>query len=216
MSRQVCDELSNGLLANAQTFLGKNVVWLGLDSQKGVVEKSTRRFDFSKLTTQVVQGGSIYQPTAVGSGHINGSLKVTYLPWAPDAGYYVILEPNRGPDIMFTAMLSGCAVGYVRANDGAVRVSHHNIQGTDETDEPAQINSLGFAAGTFHRSEYRSASVKVKSGWYVKKEGYGFVFGVRTGGVWHMYAQAIESKTKQNLQTAASISAVSILDVHEI
>ena len=29
---------------------------------------------------------------------------------------------------MLTAQMSGCSVGYTRANNGVVRVSHHNIQ----------------------------------------------------------------------------------------
>jgi hypothetical protein len=68
----------------------------------------------------------------------DGGILAHYLPWNHDAGYYIVLNRSSPFRLMFTAALSGCAVGVVWGPDGSARVSHHNISGAGGTDDAAQ------------------------------------------------------------------------------
>jgi hypothetical protein len=195
MTGEICTELSKGLLGDTLGFLKKNVVMMNFDGE-GPPKNPVRCFDFNK-PYETKNGGAVYFPTVNGASVINGHLNVSYLPWAENSGYYIILEPDSGPDLMFTATLDGCSVGYVRAKDGALRVSHHNIQGPTGTDAAAQIRSLSFASGTFHKGDYYSKDEPNWEGeYYVEKGTVGMIYGVRKKSVWTMYAQVVARANK--------------------
>ena len=200
MSQAICNELRDGLLGDTLKFLKKNVVMMNFDGEPPPTSPF-RRFDFSK-PFKTASRGYVYHPTVLDSSIINGYLLAYYLPWAENSGYYIILEPDKGPDLMFTATLDGCAVGYVRADDGAIRVSHHNIQGPLGTDADAMRRSLGFATGTVHKSDYYAKDEpKEHGGFYVKKERVAVICGVRKARKWRMYAQVLERVGKTKLDT---------------
>jgi hypothetical protein len=191
MSQKVCDELGAGLRGNTVKFLRKNVLLMDYPEEPKPGDVF-RRFDFTKGTAPG-SGCPVFAPTLMDGSVINGFLEASFLPWAKDAGYYVVLEPDTGPDLLFTATLDGCAVGYLRALDGAVRVGHHNIQRADGlTDDVAQRESLGYADEAVHRSEYWSKGIKEKSAFTVYKESVAVVCGVRRDGEWRMYVQYLE------------------------
>jgi hypothetical protein len=211
MSQEICDELSAALLGDTLAFLDKNVVLMNynpLDLKQGL-PATTRRFDFSKpYATQ--NGGFVYDPITKAASVINGFLVASFLPWAEDGGLHIVLEPDAGPDLMFTATLTGCAVGYVRAADGAVRDSHHNIQGPDGTDDAAQKRSLAFATGAVHRSQYRSQEADDTGEFIVQKEGVALVYGVRKDAAWQMYAQVLEHGSVYTRETGVTTFNVRI------
>jgi hypothetical protein len=213
MSQEICDELKAGLLGKTLAFLKKNVVMMNLGDEPRPTNP-LRRFDFTK-PNRTTSGGYVYSPSVMKSSVINGYLLASYLPWAIDSGYYIILEPDTGPDIMFTATLDGCAVGYIRADDGAIRVSHHNIQGPNGTDDDAQRRSLEFATGTFHRSEYLEKKVEEKGGFYVSKQHVAIICGVRKGSTWRMYAQVLKQVTKTSLRTGDYTLSATIKSAQE-
>jgi hypothetical protein len=190
MSATECNAISKGLLGDTLGFLSSNVVQTGTDPETGIPTSATRSFDFNDQGP-TKQGGRVYDHAVPDNMNlINGLLDVYYLPWGRNAGYYVILEPEGGPDIMMTATLSGCSVGYVRADDGAVRVSHHNISGPGGT--RTQLTTLAFAENAFHPDEYREgAGYRVSGETAFSEDGFGFVFGVRRKRQWTMYRQRI-------------------------
>ncbi|HJZ57713.1 MAG TPA: hypothetical protein VKE74_22330, partial [Gemmataceae bacterium] len=214
MSQEICQELSDGLLGDTLDFLTKNAVLMNIDGEP-LPTSPIRRFDFAKpFPTQ--SGGHIYFPTILDSSVVNGYLVASYLPWAENSGYYIILEPDQGPDLMFTATLDGCAVGYIRADDGAVRISHHNIQGPMGTDHKAQKRSLAFATGTVHKKDYYYKQEPQEKGeFYVKKECVGIICGVRKNNTWRMYAQILRRVGKTNLKTGDFILKSRIESVQE-
>jgi hypothetical protein len=214
MTKEICEELSAGLLGDTLGFLSKNVAMMNFDGEPPPTNP-LRCFNFNKpYATQ--SGGYVYFPTVEDASVINGFLTASYLPWAENSGYYIILEPDSGPDLLFTATLDGCAVGYVRAKDGAVRVSHHNIQGPSGTDGAAQVRSLSFASGTLQKSDYYGKEEPKNEGeYYVKKESVGVIYGVRKSGVWRMYAQVIARTGKTNLNDGSFLLNVVIRAARE-
>lgn len=214
MTQEICTELKNNLLGDTLGFLRKNIVLMNFDGE-GPPKNSVRCFDFNKPYA-TKNGGSVYFPTVNGASVINGHLNVSYLPWAENSGYYIILDPDTGPDLMFTATLDGCSVGYVRADDGAVRVSHHNIQGASGTDGAAQVRSLSFATGTFLKSDYYSKDEpKYKGEYYVEKGTVGLIYGVRENSAWKMYAQVVARTNKTSTNDGGFVLGISILDAKE-
>jgi len=214
MSQEICTELSNGLLGDTAKFLAKNVALMNFDGEPPPTNP-LRRFDFTKPYA-TKSGGDVYFPTIKDLSVINGSLLASYLPWAENSGYYIILEPDSGPDLMFTATLDGCAVGYVRAGDGAVRVSHHNIQGDSGTDNAAQLRSLAFATSSVQKTHYYAKDApKEQGGFYVKKESVALVYGVRKARVWRMYAQVLKRVGKTNLNDGAFLLNITVTSVDE-
>jgi hypothetical protein len=189
MSATECSAIEKGLLGDTLGFLSSNVVQTGTDAETGIPTSATRSFDFTdKGATK--QGGKVYEHAVPNNMNLNnGLLSVSYLPWGRDTGYYIILEPDEGPDIMMTATLSGCSVGYVRADDGAVRVSHHNISGPFGA--RTQQTTLAFAKNVVHPGAYNHGDYKNDGETTFTAEGYGFVFGVRHKGQWIMYQQRI-------------------------
>lgn len=214
MTREICAELAEGLLWDTAAFLGKNIAMTNFDGEK-LPASPERCFDFSKpYATQ--SGGHVYFPTVTNASVINGHLNVSYLPWAENSGYYIILEPDSGPDLMFTATLDGCAVGYVRARDGAVRVSHHNIQGPQGTSNTAQHRSLQFATSSFHKEDYHQKDeLREEGGFYVQSESVGFVCGVRKRGQWRMFSQTVRRVGKTNVKTGEFLLSATILRAEE-
>jgi hypothetical protein len=204
------------LASDAIGFLSKNIIYTPSPSEKGVPTSATRLFDF-KIVTQTTQGGSVYQYVA-GDKLINGALDVVYLPWGANTGYYVILEPDGGPDIFLTAQMDGCAVGYARSEDGHVRVSHHNMAADGEGMDAAQKLTLAGYQNTFHNSDYRYNDVKSAKSMFgtatiSKREGIAFVVGVRASRQWTLYCQKVESamQTKGNVTTGStSITSVAV------
>lgn len=214
MTREICAELAAGLRGDTAAFLGKNIAMMNFDGE-ALPTSSERCFDFNKpYATQ--SGGHVYFPTVTNASVINGHLNVSYLPWAENSGYYIILEPDSGPDLMFTATLDGCAVGYVRAADGAVRVSHHNIQGPGGTSHAAQLRSLQFATSSFHKADYHQKDdLREEGGFYVQSESVGFVCGVRKDGRWRMYSQTVRRVGKTDVRTGDFLLNATILRAGE-
>ncbi len=214
MSKTECGEIEDGLLGDTVAFLENNVIETGSGPEKGFPSSAFRTLDFTD-SGPTKQGGRAYVMTTPNNAKlINGLLTVSYLPWGEDTGYYIILEPNGGPDIMMTATLSGCAVGYVRAGDGAVRVSHHNVQTNNMDFE--QKRTLGFTNKVLHNSNYRYLKTLIRDGIAFDSEGLGFVFGVRRKGKWTMYAQTVDrtfksyEKTGLNISTTLSITSARV------
>jgi hypothetical protein len=204
MSKLECDAISKGLLGNALTFLSKNVIATGTSSESGVPTSASRSFDFTNQG-RTKQGGSYYAASVPNNVNlINGLLTVSYLPWGENTGFYIVLEPDSGPDIMMTATMDGCSVGYLRAGDGAVRVSHHNVQSFNSDSE--QKDTLSFATSSLHPNQYRYNETGSEGEVYFKKQGMGFVFGVRQKRKWTMYAQTVASTVKISLRDGKLIS----------
>lgn len=194
MPDQECNDIRTGLLGNTIDFLSKNVVQTDTKAEKGVPTSATRSLDF-KTDGNTIQGGKRYTLLTETARLINGQLTVSYLPWGEDTGYYIILEPDSGPDIMMTAMMDGCSVGYVRADDGALRVSHHNAMSATDMNA-AQRNTLSFASSSLHPSDYSFKTQTENNMLFVNEAGFGFVFGVRRSGKWRMYAQHLTSRVQ--------------------
>ncbi|GLS24939.1 hypothetical protein [Marinibactrum halimedae] len=180
MSDRDTSAVKKGLIENPKKFLSKNI--LLVPSPTANLNCSyLRKFDFD-----LYEGPK----TTTYSGNIDrGNLLAYYLPWGENSGYHVVLENNDTADIMFTAQLSGCAVGYIRASDGsgAVRVSHHNIQTANgSTDDAAMKESLDFAQSTLHRGDYRTTP-----------DMYAYYYGIRQKGMisgvsWKFYRQIVK------------------------
>jgi hypothetical protein len=216
MGATECNAIRNGLLGgNALGFLSNNVIFTSTADITGIPSSATKSFDFDD-DGPTVQGGRQYGAiTPENPNLINGLLDVAYLPWGHNAGYYIILEPTGGPNIMMTATMNGCSVGYVRGPGGIVRVSHHNLSGSSNMDTE-QRTTLSFATGALHPSAYRhgSSGFDSKTGEiYFKQEGFGFVFGVRQNQQWTMYAQMVTSRRetlwRQNKVTLNEMSVTS-------
>jgi len=206
-----CNAIEQGLLGNTIGFLKKNVIKTDTNPEKGFPSSASRTLDFNDAG-QTKQGGRLYSFTTPNNSKlINGLLTVSYLPWGEDSGYYIVLEPKGGPDIMMTATLSGCAVGYLRAGDGAVRVSHHNVQSYKMDFQ--QKKTLGFTKNTLHNSDYRYITEDTEGEYMFDRQGLGFVFGVRRNGKWTMYHQKVEQTFKSNLvMFESTIEIFSITD----
>ncbi|CAO3420906.1 hypothetical protein [Azospirillum endophyticum] len=124
-------------------------------------------------------GGHSYEIVPDGAGAAQGY----FLPWKEDSGYSTVLEGHAG--FFMNAMMDGCSFGCVAGPNNSVRVAHHNIQGADGgTDHQAMTGTLS-AFGyrhSFARNDYRTLG---------NGQGLGFVIGVRIGGTWRIYAQAV-------------------------
>lgn len=194
MSVSDSNAVKNGLKSNPKKFLAENVILVPAPPAN-LSLSPVRTFDFDYIADPDNREGCYYAGQVAG----NGSLTAYYLPWDVNTGYHVVVETNTNVDLMFTAQLSGCAVGYIRASDksGAVRVSHHNIQTAQGgTDHNAMQNSLSFAQSAIHRNDYRDTDSHIA-----------YVFGVLDNKKWRFYAQ----KVKQ-----AGLGQYQILEVHEM
>ncbi len=216
MSITECKAIHQGLVGgDPLAFLSENIIITGTGSQTDFPTSAARLLDFENMGS-TGNGGSYYSLTTDDMARIiNGYLPTYYLPWGRDTGYYVILDPDDGPDIMMTASMTGCSVGYVRSGDGAVRVSHHNVFSprTSEMDK-AQKTTLQFAKNTFHPSEYFREDFESTDKVVFKGDGMGFVFGVRHKRHWTMYAQTVYQQKKTDAWTAKVIlSDISVKDV---
>jgi hypothetical protein len=187
MPQAECDAIKKGLLGNPLDFLSKNIVSNFELPIKGIPTSAERLLDFTQ-DVKTEQGGIRYQTVLVDNPFaLNAPLGVSFLPWGANAGYYIILEPKGGPDIMMTAALEGCAIGYLRARDGAVKVSHYNIRGkTDHEGDVLQADALAFMG---FESYVNAPHYRYPSG--LGLEGMAYVFGVRLGGQWTMYVQRV-------------------------
>lgn len=206
MGATECEAISNGLLGKDPVgFLLKNVVRTGTVSETGFPTSAARRFDFAD-DGQTTEGGTVYDHLSPENPNlINGLLEVSYLPWGRNTGYYIILAPEGGPDIMMTAMMSGCSVGYVRADDGSVRVSHHNVMAKDMNQ--AQRSTLAFATKALHPNQYYHNIFENRGEAVFQSDGFGFVFGVRHDKQWTMYAQTIEVWRSRHGESGKSLGA---------
>lgn len=205
-----CNAIRNGLLGNDTVgFLSRNVIRTSTVSESGFPTSATRSFDFTN-EGQTFQSGTVYDHVSPENPSlINGLLDVFYLPWGMNSGYYIILEPQGGPDIMMTATMSGCSVGYVRSDDGAVRVSHHNIKTLDMN--TAQRRTLAFAENALHPSDYYHGIAENRGEITFVSEGFGYVFGVRRKGQWTMYQQTVSDWRERDKWTGVMIaSAITI------
>lgn len=148
MTEQICQTIMDGLLGQPIEFL-KNNLLLTPSGAEGPPVKQLRMFDaseYKQLSLSKKCKGKIYQIQEKNEGH----LIAHYLPFGFDAGYYIILNANSPFRIMFTAVMTGCSVGYVMAGDGSVRFHHYNI-----SDVRDQEQSLSFAKKALHPSQYR-------------------------------------------------------------
>ncbi|MCK5820110.1 MAG: hypothetical protein KAH18_12935 [Psychromonas sp.] len=133
-----CIEILSGLTFNPERFLQTNILFIPSPEQRPN-NNAVHRFDFIKSSGNLVH--NIY----CGSFSATGAITAYYLPWSVNTGHYVLLE-NRA-DLMFTAKLSGCGVGYSVYPTGTVKVSHHNIYNFSNrcVDEAALEKTLFFA-----------------------------------------------------------------------
>lgn len=143
----------------------------------GVVERP--KTGLSGLFGGWAQGGAMYEITKDQSGDAAGY----FLNWAENSGHSALLSNHA--DIFFNAEMSGCAFGCVGGPNGSVKVGHHNIrtQG-DDTDDDAMRDSLelyGYQR-KFLRNQYRE---------FGNGKGAGYVTGIKVGGAWRIYAQAV-------------------------
>lgn len=182
MSDKINKVVSEGLLNNPIKFLQKHI--LLVPSPAADLNCSpVRNFDFDSY----MDDGGI---TTLNGSIDRGSLRAYYLPWSENAGYSVVCEKSEGIDLMFTAKLTGCAVGYLRASDGsgAVRVSHHNIQTSGGVaDQAAMKNSLAFAQASLHPDTYRPDENSQAYFFGVKMKG-----GMGRSSKWRFFTQKIK------------------------
>lgn len=196
MPQAECSAIINGLLTDPITFLSQNIVYINMD-QEGPPTRSLRRFEAVAQDGQAcigangnAGGGAVYSVYE----DPDGGILAHYLPWNMDAGYYIVLNRSSPFRLMFTAALSGCAVGVVWGDDGSARVSHHNIQGAGgSTDDAAQQRSLVFTHAALHRGRYRELGpLREQVADRVAIHGHAHVHGVRRGGgPWRFYVQVM-------------------------
>lgn len=196
----------NQFLANPQGFLGTDLVtyplpsvtvtaWnaltanalmcgpLGIGDGKRPIHFSMRRFDHADGVD--VRPVNPPENWTVGGAKWtvdidpNDATAAYFLPWVEDGGYHTILGTDA--DLFFTALMSGCALGWSRGADGSVRIAHANIQGPDGTDEAAMAQALSIYDHRLLPSDYR-----------VGGGGCCNVVGVRTAGGWTLYAQKFD------------------------
>ena len=193
-----CNAIRDGLLGNAIDFLSKNIIANTAGPETGIPTSAERNFDFTD-SGSTSQGGRVYDMVVPnGSRVINGLLTISFLPWGSDTGYYIILEPVGRSDIMMTAALTGCSIGYVRADDGAVRVSHHNIQASEWSDmDKLQADALNFANFP-HKLNAPDYIYPSKGEAKLGLSRTGYVFGVRRNRKWMMYVQIVSHKQEAN------------------
>lgn len=165
MPKEECLAIAKGLLGgNPCDFLWENVVAVCdlIDDESrtttGLAENmvptvAIRKYD--ALEDKEAEGARVYSLRE----DMNGYLEAHYLPWNRNTGYYIILDVNDPPPLFFTAMLSGCGVGFVEAPDqSAVRFSHHNISRPKTIGVPdygALDRSLAFTEASLHPRQYR-------------------------------------------------------------
>ncbi len=177
MSVRSCKYIEDGMVADPESFLSQNVLLVPAPPPN-LSLSPIRTFDFDALGNRHFAGSP------------NGSLTAYYLPWAIDSGYHIILEKNMGAKLMFTAQLSGCGVGYIRAGDksGAVRVAHHNIRNEEGlTDHGLMQESLSSYQSSFNRNDYRLSRTHMAYifGVYHKKK------SLFSSKKWRFYTQKI-------------------------
>ncbi|HUN42630.1 MAG TPA: hypothetical protein VMU81_20235 [Acetobacteraceae bacterium] len=206
MPAKECTAIRDGLLGSDTVgFLSQNVIRTSTDSQDEYPTSATRFFDFT-YEGKTAEGGAVYDHVSPENQNvINGLLEVFYLPWRINAGYYIILGPKDGPDIMMTATMSGCSVGYIRGSGGAIRVSHHNIRGRDS--QQAQERTLSFVENALHPDVYHHDISENRGEVNFASRGFGFVFGVRRQTEWTMYWQKIAVWREQNNWTANVVAS---------
>jgi hypothetical protein len=213
MPKVHCEEIYSGLLDNPLQFLRSNVIVADGRAQNDYPTNASRLFDF-EVTGLTTQGGKVYEHIAVGHQTINGHLEVTYLPYGINAGYYVIMESQGGPSIMMTAQLSGCSVGYMKVGDGAIRVSHHNVQVMSVDPNQGQRRSLSFADSALHPNQYRDVKDGNQGNYTFRAESVGYVVGVRRDRRWTMYAQIVIRRWKRhnsdNLDRTSTVAIYSV------
>src|SRR5262245_53309457 len=190
MPQQECSAIAIGLLEGPVNFLSKNVVVTPKD-EWGTPTKAIRNFDAERNeirpsgTDGELTGGYLY----ILEEAINGHLPAHYLPYTQEnAGSHIILDVNSGSRLMFTAWLTGCAVGYECAPDGSARFSHHNIQTDEGTDDRAQKRSLSFTEAALHRIDYLFGR---DLGNGVTVLGNAFVHGVLLENRWQFFYQKV-------------------------
>ena len=197
MPQEECTAIDKGLRSETPlAFLSKNVIAVfDLDDQPstttGMAEDMAtvmgsidiRRFD--AVEVKDAEGARCsYSLREAMTGH----LQAYYLPWNRNTGYYTILDVNGPAPLFFTAMLSGCGVGFVEASDrSAVRFSHHNINRAGTMSVPdyaALAKSLAFTEASLHPSQYQNEH----------DTGFAHVHGVMREKRWRFYVQIINRK----------------------
>jgi hypothetical protein len=194
MPQEECRIISEGLSGNVIEFLEKNVVIVAdLDDQPrtntGMAESmnpmvplvAIRNFD--ALKDNDATGAVVYSLRE----SITGDLQAHYLPWNKNTGYYTVLDVNIEPTLFFTAMLSGCGVGFVESSEKtAVRISHHNIASfKTERNFEELVKSLAFTDAKVLPSQYRPGG---------DGSDLAHVHGVMRDNRWWFYAQFITMK----------------------
>jgi|GEM_PF-5240882 len=191
MPQEECEIIKKGLKESPLAFLSKNVIVVAdlIDEERtttGEAESilptvAIRNFD--ALVMKEAEGPRVYSLREANTGY----LQAHYLPWNKNTGYYTILDVNIKPRLFFTAMLSGCGVGFVESSEKtAVRISHHNIACfKTERNFEELAKSLAFTDAKVLPSDYRPGG-----------EGTGFahVHGVMRDNRWWFYAQFITMK----------------------
>src|SRR5436190_13261499 len=101
MPESECKAIYKGLLGKDTIgFLQTTVIKTGTSDESGIPTSATRLFDFTN-EGETAQGGTFYDHVMSENPKlITGFLEVCYLPWGRNSGYYIILEPKGGPDIM--------------------------------------------------------------------------------------------------------------------
>lgn len=182
MSDKINKIVTDGLLSNPIKFLQKHILLVPSPSTD-LNCSPVRNFDFDHYMDE--KG-----VTTLNGSIDSGNLRAYYLPWSENSGYSVVCEKSGDVDLMFTARLTGCAVGYVRASDGsgAIRVSHHNIQtSAGLADKAAMKSSLAFTQSSLHPETYRPDENSQAYFFGIKMKG-----GLGKSSKWRFYTQQIK------------------------
>ncbi|WP_298280970.1 hypothetical protein [Acidocella sp.] len=171
MTRDIHDEIRGGLQGDAVGFLSQNMVLMGLSGHDPVANSLVRGFEFAEAY-RTRSGGAVFKPVRDDLSGAEAPVFFYYMPWSVGAEISMVLDPREGPDLMFTATLTGCAVGYERAADGAVRLSHYDLC------RPGQ-----------ERGVQTSGAMTRRDGFFADEDGVALIYGVRTYRHWAIYAQ---------------------------
>jgi hypothetical protein len=169
MSREAYEVITRGLRGDAVGFLSRHVVMMGVRGNDGTANSQVRGFEF-EMAYPTRGGGAVFKPTREELGGAEAPVFFYYLPWG--TGTYMRLDPQDGPDFMITATVKGCAVGYERAADGAVRVGHYDL----------------CVGGRGAKPEAARAG---RGGVYADEDGVALIYGVRANRRWAIFAQQV-------------------------
>lgn len=204
LNQQECDAIVRDLVADPMQFLARHII--NLDSSAVEIHDKTPapvRFSLNR-SNKSTTNATVYATTDTlrDAPQITMGLPMYFLPWARERKLSLMLPPNDATVLVFTANLTGCAVGYWRAPDGGAKFYHVNIGGE------GSIEAKGAAAHeklTKALTKTLSKTGKPKSperqaggifnvqdyGWDESKVVRGCACGVLRQRGWEFYGQTI-------------------------